>query len=264
MDHFDFGENWCSFVSRSLSVQHVKCAREDFSDLMSGIDVSNKTFLDIGYGQGLSLLCAVEQGANVVGLDVNSKSVDALRVTARFFPGVELEKVSIYSGSILSKQVVEKLLNLQPNGYDIVHAWGVLHHTGDMKQALKICSSLVMPGGYLVVSIYNRHWTSPIWRIIKYLYCRSPFFMKKAFVYTFLPLIWVAKLVVTRDNPRKKERGMDFFHDVVDWVGGYPYEYASIEEFISICGKENLLLLSSRHAVVPTGCNEFVVQKPVP
>ena len=28
----------------------------------------------------------------------------------------------------------------------------------------------------------------------------------------------------------KKKRGMDFYHDVRDWIGGYPYESIAPEE----------------------------------
>jgi len=33
------------------------------------------------------------------------------------------------------------------------------------------------------------------------------------------PVIWLAKLAVTGKDPNSKERGMDFYYDVVDWVG---------------------------------------------
>ena len=54
---------------------------------------------------------------------------------------------------------------------------------------------------------------------------------------------------------------MDFFYDVVDWVGGYPYEYASVGELESICRRLGLTLLDVRPAGVPTGCNELVFVK---
>jgi 2-polyprenyl-6-hydroxyphenyl methylase/3-demethylubiquinone-9 3-methyltransferase len=35
---------------------------------------------------------------------------------------------------------------------------------------------------------------------------------------TFGALIFVAKWAVTRKNPLKKERGMDFWFDMIDWL----------------------------------------------
>ena len=77
----------------------------------------------------------------------------------------------------------------------------------------------------------------------------------------YVPLIWVAKLCVARKWPSKKERGMNFFFDVVDWVGGYPYEYASIKEFSRLCQYENLITVRVSAATVPTGCNESIFRR---
>jgi len=51
---------------------------------------------------------------------------------------------------------------------------------------------------------------------------------------------------------------MDFFIDIVDWVGGYPYEYASVEKVRDWGAKYGLNLMRINRASVPTGCNEFV------
>ena len=74
----------------------------------------------------------------------------------------------------------------------------------------------------------------------------------------FAGIIYVAKFLVTRRDPLKKERGMDFWFDVIDWVGGYPYEYATpldVERFVR---ERGLSLRRCVPAEVPTGCNEFV------
>jgi hypothetical protein len=48
------------------------------------------------------------------------------------------------------------------------------------------------------------------------------------------PVIYLAKWIVTGSNPRNQLRGMDFYFDVIDWVGGYPYEYASRDEVLTM------------------------------
>ncbi len=40
-----------------------------------------------------------------------------------------------------------------------------------------------------------------------------------------------------------KERGMDVYHDIIDWLGGLPYEVASPEEVINFCESRNFKLL---------------------
>ena len=79
--------------------------------------------------------------------------------------------------------------------------------------------------------------------------------------YGFGALIFVAKLGVTGENPLRKQRGMDFWFDVVDWIGGYPYEYATPEEVVAVvepCGFTTQRVIPAQ---VPTGCNEFVFRR---
>jgi 2-polyprenyl-6-hydroxyphenyl methylase/3-demethylubiquinone-9 3-methyltransferase len=40
----------------------------------------------------------------------------------------------------------------------------------------------------------------------------------------------------------RKARGMDTYHDIVDWVGGYPYEVASREETVAFLRERKFLL----------------------
>jgi 2-polyprenyl-6-hydroxyphenyl methylase/3-demethylubiquinone-9 3-methyltransferase len=48
---------------------------------------------------------------------------------------------------------------------------------------------------------------------------------------------------------------------LVDWVGGYPYEYATIGEMEEICRPLGFSLVRALPAQVPTGCNEMVFRK---
>ena len=77
----------------------------------------------------------------------------------------------------------------------------------------------------------------------------------------FLPIVWLAKLIVTGRNPREQSRGMDFYYNLIDWLGGYPYEYASIEEIERILSNTGFRKIRTIPAEVPTGCNEFVFRK---
>ena len=260
---FDFGKNWKEFSEKALSPEKIQQAREDFAALTEWIKIPDATFLDIGFGQGLTLLIACETGAMVVGCEINPISREVLEYNRGKFPQAKDRQIPVIIGSILDFEVISELKKTAPNGelYDIVHSWGVLHHTGRMWEAIKIAGSLVRPGGHFIISIYNRHWTSKIWLMIKWLYNKSPRIIRKLFVYSFIPVIYVAKFLVTWKNPLKSKRGMDFYYDVIDWVGGYPYEYASKEEVVKFVENLNFKCLRSIDAGVPTGCNEFVFQR---
>ena len=90
-----------------------------------------------------------------------------------------------------------------------------------------------------------------------------PKILQKVYVYIFLGIIFVAKFLVTGKNPLKKKRGMDFYYDVVDWIGGYPYEYATKKEIVGFLEKHNFAVVRAIEAQVPTGCNEFVFKKTI-
>jgi 2-polyprenyl-6-hydroxyphenyl methylase/3-demethylubiquinone-9 3-methyltransferase len=49
-----------------------------------------------------------------------------------------------------------------------------------------------------------------------------------------------------RQNPfkwnQRKERGMDVYHDIIDWLGGLPYEVASSEEVSSFMEGRGFIL----------------------
>jgi len=59
----------------------------------------------------------------------------------------------------------------------------------------------------------------------------------------------------------KNGRGMNHWHDIIDWVGGYPYEVATPEEIFEFYKAKNFRLSKLKCGGVGLGCNEFVFQK---
>ena len=75
-------------------------------------------------------------------------------------------------------------------------------------------------------------------RKIKKLYNSSPKLGKTILEILYSLLFCVATLVrlknpVTEIRNYQSHRGMDFMTDVRDWLGGYPYEFASTDEVIN-------------------------------
>jgi 2-polyprenyl-6-hydroxyphenyl methylase/3-demethylubiquinone-9 3-methyltransferase len=100
-----------------------------------------------------------------------------------------------------------------------------------------------------------------MWKVLKWLYNHVPVILQRMLVLLFGMVIYLAKLVVTRQNPLNKTRGMDFWYDVVDWIGGYPYEHATaqkIRDYVEALGLQHRKTIPP---TVPTGCNEFVFIK---
>lgn len=259
--HFDFGENWQEFSSHALSAARVSQARSEFQDLVAPLKLDGLSFLDIGFGQGLSLLAAAALGAKAVGCDINPKCARALEQNLKHFPELPAPPLAIV-GSILDSSTIDSLQRATPGGYyDVVHSWGVLHHTGNMKRATANAAGLVGLGGHFIIALYNRHWSSSLWLAVKWTYVSSPRWVQRALVGAFYPVIYAAKWMVTLRSPGRQQRGMDFYYNVVDWVGGYPYEFASISETRDAVEAMGFTLERVIPAEVPTGCNQFVFKR---
>jgi SAM-dependent methyltransferase len=249
---FDFGENWREFSDHALDREKLASACESLEQLIPAGRLKGATFLDVGCGSGIFAIAASIGGAaRVVGIDVSKASVETSLANVRTFAG--RRDITFQHRSIFDPEVS------QLGKFDIVYSWGVLHHTGDMYKAIDIASDLVRPGGLFVVALYNRHWSSGIWKAIKWFYNHVPGFVQRLMVWLFFIVIATAKFVVTRRNPfRRKRRGMNFYYDVVDWVGGYPYEYAGKDEILEYMACRGFKCIKYVRPAVPTGCNEFV------
>jgi SAM-dependent methyltransferase len=252
---FDFGSNWQDFSEQRLSFERINLAAGSLQSLLQRDSLISTDFLDIGCGSGLFSLAAYQLGASrVIGIDVNSRCVSVSnRNRDLFAPNAP---IIFIEDSILNKEIPDKL-----GQFSIVYAWGSLHHTGSMWEAIHNAEKLVKPGGILVLAIYNEHFTSPLWGLIKKSYNHLPGLGRKIMAMTFAGVIYLAKFLVTRRNPVEKERGMDFWYDVIDWIGGYPYEYSTPQKIRSALEADGFKLQRFLPATVPTGCNEFVFEK---
>ncbi len=249
---FDFGANWQDFTAERVDEQRLRIAAESLQSLLGTARLDSKSVLDVGCGSGLFAVAASRLGAeHVVGIDINPRSIEASHANqARFAPAAP---IAFQQGSALNSQQMQAL-----GTFDIVYAWGSLHHTGAMWDAIRNTMQCVKPHGALVLAIYNQHATSRIWKAIKWLYNQVPPLAQRGMAFVFAIVIYIAKFLVTRRNPLEKERGMDFWYDVIDWVGGYPYEYATPQLVARFAEAYGFRLQKLVPAQVPTGCNEFV------
>ena len=257
---FDFGRNWEAFSDAKLDDQRLDDAVRSLQQLIGPEKIEGKTFLDIGCGSGLFSIAAALCGARqVIGIDINPTAIEVSRHNLQRFQS-RLERANapeFFVGNVLDDAFLADL-----SAFEIVYSWGVLHHTGAMWDAIHNAASLVEPqNGTFVIAIYKHHWSSPVWKQIKRLYNLSPDPIRTVSNYVFGALIFVAIWTATRSNPLNKPRGMDFWYDVIDWLGGYPYEYAGdheIVQFVQPLGFRVEKIVSDR---APTGCNEFVFKR---
>ncbi len=224
---FAFGENWQSFRESALDERRVEAATRSLRGLLG--DLAGKRFLDVGCGSGIHSRAAHELGALVVSFDVDPESVACTRAVRGGARDWEVREGSALDDAFM----------LSLGTFDVVYAWGALHHTGDMWRAFDLAARAVGSRGLLAVAIYNRvhgrldELSSESWRTIKRAYNHGSRARQHAMLAAYVT--WRIAVSLTKlENPlreaRGNPRGMSWLHDARDWVGGFPYEFATADE----------------------------------
>jgi hypothetical protein len=155
--------------------------------------------------------------------------------------------------------------------FDIVYSWGVLHHSGAMWEAVERASRFVRPGGLFGLALYEKCPSCRFWKAEKKFYATSPAWLQKAIRGLYKAALYT-RLIVTGTSPLsyvrsyKSKRGMSFHHDVHDWLGGYPYESATVDEVRSHLRKWGFEIIrlhsaNPRLGLFGTGCAEFTLRR---
>lgn len=263
MSRFNFGKNWQNFLS-VLDDRRIAEAESALKDMV-GRDLTGCTFLDIGSGSGLMSLAARRLGARVHSFDYSAESVACTNsLRDRFHPNDPDWRVE--RGDVLDPDFLKTL-----GRYDVVYSWGVLHHTGAMWDALANAEKLVDKDGTLFIAIYNDQGRpSKYWTVVKRRYNQASPFGKKVMEIGGLVYLWGPTMVrdlVNHGNPLKSwneyfhNRGMSAWHDVVDWIGGYPFEVAKPEEIFDFYRQRGYALERLTTCAGGLGCNQFVFRR---
>lgn len=263
---FKFGQNWLQFAAH-LDPRQIAEAKESLARLLGHSELEGRSFLDIGCGSGLFSLAARQMGARVRSFDFDPDSVactQALR--SRYDPDDPYWIVE--RGSILDSSYTKQL-----GRFDIVYSWGVLHHTGAMWVAVDRAAGLVAPSGILAIALYRKTPLCWAWHVEKRAYVSAPPFVQSVFRGAYKTAFF-AGITASGRNPfnyvrdYKSNRGMDWHHDVHDWLGGYPYESAKADAVKSHVTRLGFRLARSFErpagaGLFGTGCDEFVFEAPV-
>ncbi|GAB4139862.1 MAG: class I SAM-dependent methyltransferase [Sphingomonadales bacterium] len=254
-NRFEFGKNWKRFL-RDLNQDRIDRAVYSLQNMLDAERLDGKTFLDIGSGSGLFSLAARKLGANVHSFDYDPQSVSCTKELRARFGGDGGDWI-IEEGSALDEGYLRSL-----GSFDVVYSWGVLHHTGNMRKAIDLATERVKPGGRLFIAIYNdQGWISRYWFYVKMLWNKAPW-LRWLIILVHAPTHFVGRFIY-RWLKRSGElrRGMSLWHDLIDWLGGFPFETATtsfVVEYVESLGFEIKKYNScgNRH-----GCNEYLFYK---
>lgn len=258
---FRFGENWKRFLEL-VDRERIAESERSLSDMLGVDSLAALSFLDIGSGSGLSSLAARNLGARVRSFDYDPSSVWCTSELRRRFRPDDADW-AVSAGSVLDPGFMRTLPE-----FDVVYSWGVLHHTGDMRGAIRAAAAKVRPGGLLFLALYRKTVLCWAWAPFKKYYAAS-----SPRTQDVLQRLWILKTRAASRVKRRnfdelvssyRKRGMDFYRDVHDWLGGYPYESITpracreLMDGLGFTLVREKILTDGISIALSSGCDEYV------
>ena len=151
----DLAHRWWDKESEFRPLHEINPLRLDWIGQLSPL--AGKRVVDIGCGGGILADAMARKGAEVLGIDLSTKSVRVAQLHAleAATPNIQYREVS-----------AETLAAEQPAGFDVVTCMEMLEHVPEPASIVRACAALVRPGGWVFFSTINRNPKSFLFAIV--------------------------------------------------------------------------------------------------
>ena len=142
----DLAHHWWDTQSEFAPLHAINPLRLDWINGLSPL--TGKRVLDIGCGGGILADAMARKGAQVLGIDLATKSLKVAQLHA-----LEAQTPQINYREISA----EALAAEQPASFDVVTCMEMLEHVPNPQSIVAACAALVKPGGWVYFSTINRN-----------------------------------------------------------------------------------------------------------
>ena len=151
----DLAHRWWDPESEFRPLHQINPLRLAWIDELAALQ--GKHVLEVGCGGGILSDAMARSGAQVLGIDLATKSLKVAQLHAleAQTPRVSYREVS-----------VEALAAELPASFDVVTCMEMLEHVPDPASIVRACSQLVKPGGWVFFSTLNRNPKSFLFAIV--------------------------------------------------------------------------------------------------
>jgi ubiquinone biosynthesis O-methyltransferase len=187
-------------------IPEYEASEKHWEIFFSQDEVHGKSVLDAGCGTGIFSIIFANHGAeHVTGIDISEGSLHTAR---------ELKEKANLNNVQFQKQDM-LALPFPEESFDIVWAWGTVHHTTDPFKAINELIRVLKPSGSILLAVYKRTKLTFVHEIIRKTLLRTP---KKTWkTLARILSLFLAPVIFLFKKREKSRKGEKLEELIIDW-----------------------------------------------